>query len=239
MNKKRYVFITIALIICVVNAHADQKRQNACITCHESLGGELAKPVLDWKGSVHQQNGVTCDNCHGGNADVSVGNIKQLSQQELAAQKALAMSKSHGFVGIPDGKAMFDMCKQCHSVSVNRYENSIMGEAYLNKKGGPSCVTCHNAHNNSMPDVPKACESCHKDTAGFDQIDPMNVNATTIEKLSKIKIKLAEEKAKGKPLLPEFPEELGSFQIGFVAFGVVLVLFIIGYIVYMILEKGR
>jgi hypothetical protein len=40
-------------------------------------------------------------------------------------------------------------------------------------------------------------------------------------------------------MLPEFPEELGSFQIGFVAFGAVLILFLIGYILFAILEKRR
>ncbi|GBE01599.1 MAG TPA: hypothetical protein ENH07_04405 [Nitrospirae bacterium] len=244
MDKKRYILIVLVAIVSIIysaNADAAGQTPNACITCHESLGGKLAKPVSEWKGSIHQQNGITCDYCHGGNADVDLGNIKQLSQQQFAAKRALAMSKAGGFIGIPSGKAMFDTCRQCHSDSVDRYENSIMGKAYLDNKGGPSCVTCHKAHHNSMPVVPKVCESCHKDTAGFDQIDPMSVNKTTITTLSRIRIELAEQKAKGNkpPLIPEFPEELGAFQIGFVAFGAVLVLFIIGYITYILLEKRR
>ncbi|GBE31514.1 hypothetical protein BMS3Bbin05_00415 [bacterium BMS3Bbin05] len=243
INRKEYILLVFAAILFIVypvNAHAD-KTSIACIVCHESLGGELAKPVSSWKGSVHQQNGITCDYCHGGDTSVNLGNIKELSQEQFAAKQALAMSKSHGFIGKPVGKAMFDMCRQCHSASVERYENSIMGKAYLGNKGGPSCVVCHNAHNNTMPDVTKVCERCHKDTTGFDRIDPMDVNETTINELSGIRIKLAERKAKGSEpsFLPEFPEELGSFQIGFVAFGAVIVLFIIGYIIYMILEKRR
>lgn len=243
MNKK-YILIAFAAIVLFIyplNAHANQKKQNACITCHEFLGGELAKPVSDWKGSIHQQNGITCDYCHGGNANINLGNIKQLSQQQFATRQTLAMSKSSGFIGVPAGKAMFDTCRQCHNESVNRYANSIMGKVYLDNKGGPSCVTCHKAHHNSMPEVPKVCESCHKDTSGFDQIDPMNVNETTINTLSRIRIKIAQHKARGDkpPLIPEFPEELGAFQIGFVAFGAVIVLFIIGYITYILLEKRR
>ena len=244
MNNKKYILIGLAAIMLFIyplNVHANQKRHNACITCHEFLGGELAKPVSDWKGSVHQQNGITCDYCHGGNANVNLGNIKQLSQKQFATKQTLAMSESNGFIGVPAGKAMFDTCRQCHSESVNRYANSIMGKAYLDNKGGPSCVTCHKAHHNSMPEVPKVCESCHKDTSGFDRIDPMNVNKTTINTLSRIRIKIAEQKARGDkpPLIPEFPEELGAFQIGFVAFGAVIILFIIGYITYMLLEKRR
>lgn len=46
----------------------------------------------------------------------------------------------------------------------------------------------------------------------------------------------AEEKVKGKEP-PLFPKELGSFQIGFVAFGAVIALFIIAYIIYILIEK--
>ncbi len=244
MNNKKYVLILFAAIVLFtypLTAHADQEIDNACVTCHETLGGNLAKSVSDWKGSIHQQNAITCDYCHGGNADIKIRNVKSLTQKQFANMKALAMSKSNGFIGVPAGKAMFDTCSQCHSESVDRYANSIMGKAYLDNKGGPSCVTCHDAHHNSMPEVPKVCESCHKDTSGFDQIDPMNVNITTINTLSRIRIKIAGQKARGNkpPLMPEFPEELDAFQIGFVAFGAVIILFIIGYITYMLLEKRR
>jgi hypothetical protein len=90
-----------------------------------------------------------------------------------------------------------------------------------------------------MPEVPKVCESCHKDTSGFDQIDPMDVTESTVNALSGIRIKIAQEKMTGKkpPFIPEFPSELDAFQIGFFAFGAVLVLFVLGYFVYVALEK--
>jgi hypothetical protein len=231
------LFGAVVFIVCAAEARADQG--SACVTCHEYLGGDLARPVLEWKGSIHQQNGITCDVCHGGNAGVNIGDIKKLSGRQFSDVQSLAMSRSRGFTGRPSGKAMFDLCGQCHSESVDRYTNSIMGKSYLGDKGGPSCVACHNAHNNTMPDVPKVCEGCHIDTTGYDQIDPMSVTASTVTDLSAIRVKLAEEKAKGKepPFLPEFPEDLGSFQIGFVAFGAVVVLLVVGYLVYLILEK--
>ena len=144
-----------------------------------------------------------------------------------------------GFVGSPTGHALFDMCGKCHDGTVARYAASIMGRAYLEGKGGPSCVTCHHAHNNIMPAVPKVCRNCHQDTSGFDRIDPMNVTRATINELSRIRVALAKKKAKGRRLLfPEFPE-LDTYQIGLVAFGAVLVLFLIGCLVYAILEKRR
>ncbi len=228
----------VAFALCGASGRAEQG-PSACVLCHEFMDGELGRPVKEWKGSIHQQNGITCDPCHGGNADVNVENIKQLSGQEFEEKRSQAMSVSHGFVGKPSGKDLFAMCARCHRASVDRYAKSIMGKAYLDKKGGPSCVTCHQAHRNSMPEVPRVCESCHKDTAGFNQIDPMDVTESTVNALSGIRIKLAQEKTTGKkpPFIPEFPSELESFQIGFVAFGAVIVLFGFGYLVYVVLEK--
>jgi len=242
MNKKCVVALclTAAFLLYGTGAIGDQGR-SACVTCHTFLGNELARPVLEWNGSIHRQNGITCDLCHGGDASVDVGSVKDLAGQGFADRMSRAMSISQGFVGKPSGKALFAMCSRCHRQSVDRYAKSIMGKAYLDQKGGPSCVTCHQAHRNSMPEVPKVCESCHKDTAGFDQIDPMDVTESTVNALSSIRIKLAQERTIGKkpPFIPEFPSELDAFQIGFFAFGAVFALFVLGYFVYLTLEKRR
>ena len=214
-------------------------RPSACVLCHEFMNPELSRPVKEWKGSIHQQNGITCDLCHGGDPNVDVQDIKHLIGREFTEKKSQAMSISQGFVGKPSGRKLFALCGRCHSTSVDRYAKSIMGRAYLENKGGPSCVMCHQAHRNAMPEVPRVCENCHKDTAGFDQIDPMDVTESTVKALSGIRIKLAQAKTMGKepPFIPEFPEELDAFQIGFVAFGAVLALFGIGYVVYVVLER--
>jgi hypothetical protein len=234
------LFLAVAFVLCGTGAVAAQKA-DPCVTCHVFLGGELARPVTEWQASVHRQNGITCDLCHGGDIGVDVKNIKNLSVQEFDERQSRAMSKAADFIGRPSGQKLFDVCALCHEDSVNRYAGSIMGKAYLGGKGGPSCVTCHNAHNNIMPAVPKVCENCRKDTTGFDRIDPMNVTTSTISQLSKIRIRMAEEKAKGArpPLVPRFPEDIGTYQIGLVAFGAVLVLFLIGCLVYAVLEKRR
>ncbi len=236
MNKK--VFLILIILFFWFSGYALANR-SACVVCHSALTAGKDKAVMgNWSRSVHKANGVTCDTCHGGNPNIEIKNAKRLSPGEFKVKKMLAMSKADGFVPAPSGRQMFNLCGQCHTDAVERYEGSIMGEAYLNGKGGPSCTTCHSAHNVVIPDVPKVCEQCHKNTTGFDQIDPMAVNRTTIMKLSKIKIKLAEEKIKGREL-PLFPEELKSFQIGFVAFGAVIILFIVAYIIYIVIEKEK
>ncbi len=243
MNKKSRILAlcwAVAFVLCGTAVRAAQG-PGACVTCHTFLGGELARPVAEWSGSIHQQNGITCDLCHGGDASVDVGNVKDLAGQGFADRMSSAMSKAKGFIGKPSGNSLFHMCAQCHRQSVDRYAKSIMGKAYLDRKGGASCVTCHQAHRNSMPEVPKVCESCHKDTTGFDQIDPMDVTESTVNALSGIRIKIAQEKMTGKKptFIPEFPSELDAFQIGFIAFGAVIVLFVLGDIVYRVLEKRK
>jgi hypothetical protein len=242
VNKKYIVALCLAAAFLLRGADVGaQQGRSACVACHTFLGGELARPVLEWNGSVHRQNGIACDLCHGGDAGVDVGNVKALAGQGFADMMSRAMSKDHGFIGKPSGKALFAMCGRCHRQSVDRYAKSIMGKAYLDEKGGPSCVTCHQAHRNSMPEVPGVCAACHKDTAGFDQIDPMDVTESTVNALSGIRIKLAQERTIGRkpPFIPEFPSELDAFQIGFFAFGAVFVLFVLGYVVYLTLEKRR
>jgi hypothetical protein len=240
--KSRVLALSWALVflLCGTGARAEQG-SGACGTCHNLLGGQLARPISEWKTSVHRQVGVTCESCHGGDAAVDVGNVMKLTPQEFEDRRSRSMSKSRGFVGKPSGKAMFAMCAQCHADSVGRYASSIMGVVYLDGKGGPSCITCHNAHNNVIPAVPKVCEACHKDTTGFNRIDPMNVTEATINELSTIRIRLAEEKVKGgrPPLAPQFPEEPDSYQIGLLAFAGVFVMFAIGLLIYAVLEKRR
>jgi hypothetical protein len=146
------------------------------------------------------------------------------------------MYSQEDFVSNPDPVEMFDMCEQCHDDAVSVYRESIMGRTYLEKKGGPSCTRCHGAHRNYMPDVPEICADCHKDIVGFDQIESMNVTLSTIDRLYEIRLEEASKKivAVGKDI---FPEELDSFEIGFVTWGMVLFLVIMSVILYRTMEK--
>lgn len=230
MSGKKIVF---AVIVCslafVFPAAAFAAGVNpgsvSCYNCHKSLGGDLAKPALEWEHSIHQQNGVTCDKCHGGDP--------------AATTMEGAMSKARGFIGKPSGIAIADVCNKCHPDAVAEYEKSVMGKSWLAGSGGPSCTVCHGAHNNVLPEIPKLCAQCHKDTTGFDQIDPMNVTQSTVQMLSKLTIKHGEQVILGKrpPIIPSISEDLDPYKIGLIAFGGALFAFVMGYIIYLLLEK--
>lgn len=242
-TRVRYLslLLGIAVLFCCASSAAAENKANACVTCHATLGGDLARPVADWRSSIHHQNGITCELCHGGDANVEVGDVSRLGGADFMAVASRAMTQVPGFVGKPTGQAMFDMCALCHGASVARYAQSLMGVAYLEKHGGPSCTTCHQAHDNIIPAVPQSCGQCHQDTTGFDQIDPMNVTAATVSELAGIRIRQAGAKVSGSrpALAPVISGEPDSYLIGLLAFGAVLVLLFLGYLVSVLLERRR
>ncbi|MDA8173324.1 MAG: cytochrome c3 family protein [Nitrospiraceae bacterium] len=234
MNKEKFalamIVFTMALVFPVsVFAAGAAPGSVSCYNCHKTLGGGLAKPALNWAHSIHQQNGVTCDQCHGGNP--------------RATTMEGAMSKAHGFIGKPAGVAIAGVCNRCHPDMVLEYEKSIMGKAWLGGSGGPSCTKCHGAHNNTIPVLPPAkhniCLQCHKDITWFDQIDPMNVTQNTVEMLSKMQIKKGEQVILGKrpPVIPSIRQDLDPYKIGLIAFGGAGFVFVMGFIIYLLLEK--
>jgi hypothetical protein len=167
---------------------------------------------------------------------VSTEILKGLTPAEIRALARKAMYEQEDFIPVPDQAEMFEMCGQCHDETVETYRESIMGKAYLERKGGPSCTRCHGAHRNVMPRVPDDCADCHKDLVGFDRIEAMNVTASTIDRLYEIRLREASKKLKGGAE-DIFPEELDSFEIGFVTWGMVLFLVLISMVLYRTMEK--
>ncbi len=241
MSSYRAEFLPICLLVLVMFpapncAEPAEEEYSACIVCHEFMGGEVARPVLEWMGSTHQSMEIFCVYCHGGDKSIRLGSLEKLSPKEIRSLARKAMYSQEDFVANPDPVAMFEICEQCHDEAVSVYRESIMGKTYLERKGGPSCTRCHGAHRNYMPDVPEICKDCHKDIVGFDRIESMNVTLSTIDRLYEIRLEEASKKivAVGKDI---FPEELDSFEIGFVTWGMILFLVIMSVVLYRTMEK--
>ncbi len=147
-----------------------QETRDVCVSCHQGLDGKLGEPVKEWNQSVHRQAGVTCKDCHGGNASVA----------------KLAMNKAMGFLGTPKAREIPALCAKCHAdVKKMRpynlrtdqyaeYQVSIHGERLA--KGDSrvaTCSSCHGSHevrkkNDPLSSVyhtqvPKTCAKCHSD----------------------------------------------------------------------------
>jgi len=165
--------IPAALMFCLLllpGALLAQK--NSCVECHGKLEDELKAPVEGLKLDIHQQFGLSCQDCHGGNP----------------AQDDADKAKDKTFKGAPKRAQVPEFCARCHSDSayirnfnprlrvdqLDLYRTSRHGE--LLKKGDTKvavCTDCHGVHgiqtakhpkSATFPwNVPQTCGRCHAD----------------------------------------------------------------------------
>lgn len=147
-------------------------QKNSCVECHSKLEDELKAPAEGFKLDVHQQFGLSCQDCHGGNP----------------AQEDADKAKDKTFRGAPKRAQVPEFCARCHSDSayirnfnprlrvdqLELYRTSRHGE--LLKKGDTKvavCTDCHGVHgiqtakhpkSLTFPwNIPQTCGRCHAD----------------------------------------------------------------------------
>lgn len=143
---------------------------NECLNCHIELEDQLKTPAEDFKTDIHQQYGLNCASCHGGNPD----------------EADIDMAKDKSFRGVPSRKDIPDFCGSCHSDSVYmRNYNPVLRVDQLEmywisqhgqilKKGdlkAAVCIDCHGVHgifetshpkSSTFPwNIPNTCGKCH------------------------------------------------------------------------------
>lgn len=163
MSKLDYVLVC-SLVFWGVLAFTPASRsanlttvKNSCVHCHSGLSASSFVGVKShsWNGSIHQQHGVTCDKCHGGNP--------------AAVQK----SKSHiGIFGSSNSqspvyfKNIPTTCGKCHGAEFYKFTQSLHYKMLESTGKGPECVTCHGSMVTKIldPDTLAAvCEKCHNE----------------------------------------------------------------------------
>jgi hypothetical protein len=126
--------------------------QNVCIDCHTSdlMKEEYRKVPEDWRKSWHYKNGVSCQDCHGGDP----------------RDATRSMLPEAGFVGLPKPKEVPQFCGKCHLGIKDNFLESGHGKALTTAGRGPGCVLCHGSHNIQKASIeiisPKLCGVCHK-----------------------------------------------------------------------------
>ena len=75
--------------------------EDNCYSCHSDLG---SSPAELFKNDIHHLAGLSCADCHGGDRN----------SEDMEA----AMDKAKGFIGVPKGNQISDMCSKCHSDSL-------------------------------------------------------------------------------------------------------------------------
>jgi len=153
-----------------------------CIECHKEVTPGI---VTDWQNSLHSENGITCDICHGGNHtsadDVAKVEIPtpetcdmchsdQVEQYKkgkhaLAWAAMKAMPTTHWLpMELADG---MKGCGGCHKIGLKSEEEIAELKAHGAGFGVASCDACHTRHTFSKKEAqqPQACQTCHM---GFD-----------------------------------------------------------------------
>lgn len=174
----------------------DKFANNACVRCHENLPGRLGEIVsLEWRHSVHHDNSVGCDGCHGGDASLRAEQFpdaeafKQASHLSRDA-RFLAMTQATGqFVNRVRGREVSYFCGKCHALVKEKHLGSPHGD-----NGDPTCLYCHARS-------PEGRVTHRIEHASLDIIDPRSRDqgglcspchqAPTMQAVSQIKATLA------------------------------------------------
>lgn len=165
------VAVGIWLGLPVVGAYADEAA-DTCVTCHSALPEPLNLPVEGMKGDVHREKGLSCVDCHGGDATVM--------------DVETSMSSDKGFRGKPTHEDIPNFCGRCHADGaymrrfnprlptdqLQQYWTSVHGQRL--RQGDQkvaTCVSCHGVHGILPADraqsrvfaanVPSTCGHCH------------------------------------------------------------------------------
>ena len=144
----RSILTGLAVLVAIaMGCGAVQAEDIVCITCHGALPGKYGEPVKLWQGSIHAENGIACNACHGGDPKDAPN----------------AMKKERGFLGAPKYNAVPEFCGRCHVGVLKDYLASAHGKALT--RGGPNCVVCHGSHQIVKASLElineKSCSRCH------------------------------------------------------------------------------
>ncbi len=162
----------VLALVAAPAAQPPKAAQETCRPCHSKLGGRKAKPALDFPGDVHDQPGLGCAGCHGGDPTATV--------------RYLAMNREKGFRKLKEPAEALEVCGGCHAdvAFMKRYAPNLStdqrakllasrhaSQYALGDREAPVCTSCHGAHGIFSPRDPRStvhpnrvaelCARCH------------------------------------------------------------------------------
>jgi len=167
MTRQALLILLFALLACGACEGKD-----TCFDCHQVMEGTSLKFAND----IHYAKGISCVNCHGGDATETNQNI--------------AMNESRGFKVRVTRPGVPEFCGSCHSDAkfmgkyephphvdqLAIYQTSVHGKLLASgRKRAAECVDCHSVHDiravadplstTSPQRISKTCAKCHAATA--------------------------------------------------------------------------
>ncbi|UCE60670.1 MAG: FAD-dependent oxidoreductase [Phycisphaerales bacterium] len=142
---------------------------NACVDCHRKEGGRLAEMVdLKWAKSVHFENNVPCEQCHGGDATLTSGEFASDEEFKRASHATFSAEflylRTRVDVGVkvgPEADTSY-ACRECHKWTIEQRG----GDPH----GGAEALTClfkrhAGAAMSRERGITYICASCHPESA--------------------------------------------------------------------------
>jgi nitrate/TMAO reductase-like tetraheme cytochrome c subunit len=159
----RVLPILVCLAVLSWEIPSSAKTADSCVDCHgDPILFVTNKKLYDyfqkWTLSVHQQEDVTCADCHGGNPEIA--------DKDGAHGANLAEAKKESAVNF---RNIPRTCGECHDEIYTGFRKSSHFEHVLASKQedqGPTCVTCHGSINVAVLNVTtveQACSRCHNE----------------------------------------------------------------------------
>jgi nitrate/TMAO reductase-like tetraheme cytochrome c subunit len=108
-------------------------KQNNCVSCHSQIVDlHIGNRYLEWQLSAHQEKGVGCERCHGG--DPAIG------EKEKAHIGVRGQSDPKSTI---NWKNQSETCGACHQDVVNSFKQSVHFKLINDVGIGPTCINCH------------------------------------------------------------------------------------------------
>lgn len=158
MVRARILIKTFCVFVAFTGAAV--AADNECINCHQDPDfyaeyRKLYDYYQEWLGSPHQESGITCNDCHGGDPDARA--------QEAAHAGVLPMNNRDSLLHYQEQP---NTCGQCHRANRNQFLQSKHYSALMGQRAAPTCTTCHPAMS-GRPElriiVLNACRNCHSE----------------------------------------------------------------------------
>lgn len=153
----------VALVSLAQPGRAAAEKKNQCEVCHSNpdflvQNKQLYDYYQEWSVSIHRQEEVSCDDCHGGDSETA----------DKDKAHGDGVSESDPSSGIYY-KNVPDTCGTCHEEILAGFRTSHHFEQVAAKKDeqqGPTCITCHGSIDSEILNVNTvagACARCHNE----------------------------------------------------------------------------
>ncbi len=183
MRNRTVYWMSLLVSVMAGTSLTYAQQASSCVQCHgdpQMLGADGAQIVTGYADDIHNNAGLSCQDCHGGNPDPS-----------LALDPTGAMDpdfRSNPFRGAPKRGQIPDFCGRCHSDAdyMKRFRPELrvdQEQEYWTSRHGKAlkagdenvatCIDCHGVHgiravdDGQSPVFPKnvaqTCSKCHSD----------------------------------------------------------------------------